>query len=114
MNNRALGNTGENRAAIYLSLRLYRILERNYSAPTGEIDIIAYRGGTYIFVEVKYRRDNKKGYPAEAVTPAKQSRIRRTAENYLIAHNVNIDSASIRYDVIEILGKEIKHIKAAF
>ena len=41
MNNKAKGNVGENIAAMYLRLKLYKILERNYKASTGEIDIIA-------------------------------------------------------------------------
>jgi len=114
MNNRAAGNTGENMAAMYLRLRMYKILERNYYSPVGEIDIIAKKGETYIFLEVKYRRDASKGLPREAVNIYKQNKIRRTAQHYLAANNINEYNTDIRFDVIEILGKEIRHLKAAF
>ena len=114
MNSRQIGSRAEDRAVRYLKLRLYKILERNYARHTGEIDIIAQRGSTYIFVEVKYRSDRSKGYPAEAVTDAKRKKIRRTAEYYLVSKHHKVDSTDIRFDVIEILGRKIKHIKAAF
>lgn len=114
MNNRAQGAKSEKLAVLYLRLHLYKILERNYYAPTGEIDIIAQKGETYVFVEVKYRRDRAKGMPREAVTAAKQAKIRRTAQHYLMSNNINEYNADIRFDVIEILGKDIEHLKAAF
>ncbi len=114
MNNRAVGSKGEDRAVRYLKLRLYKILERNYSARTGEVDIIAKKGETYVFIEVKYRKDITKGLPREAVTSYKQDRIRRTAQHYLATNGINEYNTDIRFDVIEILGKEITHIKAAF
>lgn len=114
MNNKAKGNVGENIAAMYLRLKLYKILERNYKASTGEIDIIAKKNNTFVFVEVKYRKDASKGLPREAVTPVKQAKIRRTAEYYLMEKKINEFNAEIRFDVIEILGKDIKHLKAAF
>ncbi len=114
MNSRQIGNRAEDRAARYLQLRLYRILERNYARNTGEIDIIAKKGNTFVFVEVKYRSDLSKGYPAEAVNEVKKNKIRRTAEYYLVSRNLNVDSVDVRFDVIEILGRKIKHIRAAF
>ncbi len=114
MNNRATGNKGEDIAVWYLKLKLYKILARNYSAHTGEIDIIAKKGETYVFVEVKYRRDVSKGLPREAVNYYKQNKIRRTAQHYLAANKINEFNADIRFDVIEILGKDIKHLKAVF
>lgn len=114
MNNREIGSKAEDRAVRYLMLRLYKIVERNYAARTGEIDIIAKKDNTYVFVEVKYRSDISKGYPAEAVTELKKKKIRRTAEHYLVSKHINIDNTDIRFDVIEILGRKIKHIKAAF
>lgn len=114
MNNRAVGSKSEKRAELYLRLHFYKILVRNYYAPTGEIDIIAKKGKTYVFVEVKYRRDGAKGLPREAVTAAKQIKIRRTAQYYLAENCINEYNTDIRFDVIEILGKELSHIKAAF
>ena len=55
MNNKILGNKGEQAAVQYLENHGYLIRERNYRARTGEIDIIASKGDTISFVEVKTR-----------------------------------------------------------
>lgn len=112
LNNREKGIIGENLAARYLRFRLYKILERNFTAKTGEIDIIAKKKGYIIFIEVKYRESLEKGYPREAVTEFKQNQIRRTAMVYLTKHNLL--ESNVRFDVIEIIGKRIEHIKNAF
>lgn len=111
MNNVEIGNKGEKIARRYLKFRLYKILETNYRRKTGEIDIIAKKGGYIIFIEVKYRNNTNKGLPREAVTAFKQMQIKRTAEMYLMENKLNCD---VRFDVIEILGKKIEHIKNAF
>lgn len=111
MNNVEIGNKGENIASRYLKFRLYKILERNYRRKTGEIDIIAKKGGYIIFVEVKYRNNTNKGLPREAVTSFKQRQIKRTAEMYILENNLKCD---LRFDVIEILGGKVEHIKNAF
>lgn len=111
MNNYEKGQRGEAAARRYLKFRLYKILETNYRRKTGEIDIIAKKGSYTIFVEVKYRKNADKGLPREAVTPFKQRQIKRTAEMYIMENNVKND---LRFDVIEILDRKIKHIKNAF
>ncbi len=111
MNNVEIGQKGENIATRYLRLRLYKILERNYRRKTGEIDIIAKKGGYIIFIEVKYRNNTDKGLPREAVTPFKQRQIKRTAEMYILENKLD---CNMRFDVIEILGKKVEHIKNAF
>lgn len=114
MNNRQKGNKGENMAVWFLRLHFYAIVERNFSAHTGEIDIIAKKGSVLVFVEVKYRKSTDKGLPREAVDVRKQQKIRRTAQYYMIKNNINIEKTDIRFDVIEIIGRNIEHLKAAF
>lgn len=111
MNNIEKGKAGEKIAQRYLKLRLYKILETNYRRKTGEIDIIAKKGGYIVFIEVKYRENAYKGLPREAVTPFKQRQIKRTAEMYIIENNVK---CGVRFDVIEILGGRVEHIVNAF
>lgn len=106
------GKKGEKRAVNFLRLRLYEILEVNYTAANGEIDIIAKKGKTIVFVEVKYRLNTNNGYPAEAVNEAKIRKIRTTALCYI--GSKNIKDMDFRFDVIEILDKHIEHIKNAF
>lgn len=111
MNNVQIGLKGERTARRYLKLRFYKILETNYRQKTGEIDIIAKKGGYIIFIEVKYRNNTNKGLPREAVTKFKQGQIRRTAQMYILENNLKCD---LRFDVIEILGRKVEHIKNAF
>jgi len=98
------GIAGENRARIYLENLGYQILERNYRAGRGEIDIIATFDNCICFVEVKYRKNNKFGYPEVFVTEKKLSKIQETAEEYVLKNNWH---GRIRFDVIAITGEEI-------
>lgn len=52
----AQGRKGEALAAWYLRFKGWRILARRVKTPRGEIDLVARRGKTVIFVEVKWRR----------------------------------------------------------
>lgn len=113
MNKRSVGSSYEEIAAAYLIKEGYQILERNYRSRQGEIDIVAKDGDVLVFIEVKYRKDLSSGYPEEAVTYKKQCSIRNTARYYLYTHGSCQDTAC-RFDVVAILGKEIKLIKDAF
>lgn len=112
MNNRTTGALGEDAACQALKQARIKVLERNYRRPTGEIDIIAQEGRTLLFIEVKARASTKYGRPAEAVTRAKQLHILRTAMCYLAEHN--LDDAPVRFDIVEVLPGEVRHIRAAF
>lgn len=112
LNNYEKGNIGENTAYDYLKKKGYQILERNYRYFTGEIDIIAQYENYIIFVEVKYRKTTINGYPREAVKKSKQNKIRKTALYYISEKNVQ--NNDFRFDVVEILDKNIEHIENAF
>ena len=73
------GTEGEAAAATALAKAGYRILERNLRTPIGEIDILALKSGFLCVVEVKARASDRFGSAAEAVTPAKQAKLRRLA-----------------------------------
>ena len=66
MNRRKEGAYYENLVAEYLKTQGYEILEKNYRCRIGEIDLIAKEGETLVFVEVKYRRNDKMGDPKKA------------------------------------------------
>lgn len=112
---KALGNRGEVIAAGFLRKKGYKVLRKNYSAPTGEIDIVARDGDTLVFVEVKARTDESFGSPAEAVGERKQRRIRSAALHYLAKLG---KEPRVRFDVVSIfLGKgreDVEHIMDAF
>lgn len=112
-NKRATGSRYEEMAAAFLRERGYRILERNYRIRSGEIDLIARDGRCLVFVEVKYRRNRENGYPEEAVGARKQERIRRAASCYLYSRHYPEDTPC-RFDVVSVLGDEIRVIEDAF
>ena len=60
-NKRKIGGQYEDLAAAYLREQGYEILERNYRDRLGEIDVIAREAGYLVFVEVKYRKDQRSG-----------------------------------------------------
>ena len=119
MERRELGTWGEERAAKYLRGKGYTIVERNFRCRSGEIDIIARRGGIIAFVEVKLRRDADFAEAREFVTAAKQRRVILTAEYWLASHPTELLP---RFDVIEIyapyeertLFPKINHLEDAF
>lgn len=111
-NKRKTGSRYEDMAAAFLKGRGYEILERNYHDRGGEIDLVARDGEYLVFVEVKYRKNARNGYPEEAVGPLKQKHIRHTAQYYLYHHDLK--EIPCRFDVVSILGEEIRLIKNAF
>lgn len=112
MNKRAVGSRYERLATAYLLKKGYHILENNFRCPLGEIDIIARNNEYIVFIEVKYRKTEKYGYPREAVTYYKMRHIIRTAQFYL-ATKIGYEE-SCRFDVIEILDTQITHLEAVF
>ena len=112
-NKRKIGTDYEDKAIEYLKNSGYRIVERNFYCRQGEIDIIAWDGKYLVFIEVKYRKDIKSGYPSEAVTYNKRSRIIKASKFYMYKHRIG-DGQSVRFDVISIVNNEIELIKDAF
>ena len=80
---KALGRLGEELTVQALVQRGYRIRERNWRCPSGELDIVAEDGDVLAFVEVKTRRGQDFGTPEEAVTPAKQAKLIELAATYV-------------------------------
>lgn len=119
MANLPKGAAGELLAARYLRKKGYTLLAANYRTRFGEIDIIATNRKYIAFVEVKQRDSAAIYAPQEAVTPAKQQRIIRTAMLYLQSHETSLQP---RFDVIAIVTDpnnplkvlSLTHIPAAF
>ena len=102
-NNLAIGRIGEELARIFLQKRGFTILRSNFRFGPTEIDLIAQRGNTIHFIEVKTRRDQSKGKPYEAVNAKKRRNILRTAEYFLLQskmkrHKLSLDVVSIMLD----------------
>lgn len=113
MNTRKKGTEYEQLAAGYLQNKGVVILEYNYRNRCGEIDLVGRDGEYTVFFEVKYRRDNSRGFPAEAVTYSKQRTICRVADYYRMIHHIG-DYSPVRYDVVSICGGEIEWYQNAF
>lgn len=114
MNKRQIGGRYESIAADYLISRGYEIVSRNYqNHRRGEIDLIAREGKTLVFIEVKYRRDSGAGAPEAAVDIRKQQRIRKAALTYLYENRLSLETPC-RFDVVAVLGEQIRLIRDAF
>lgn len=107
--NNIQGKRYEAMATSFLKQKGYEIIKNNYSNKLGEIDIICKDNDIYVFVEVKFRTSSKLGRPIEAITAQKLHKITMTATKYLKEHKL-LDS-QIRFDAIEILNDEIRHIE---
>ncbi|MCH7951878.1 YraN family protein [Patescibacteria group bacterium] len=79
MKRKNLGKRGEDIALDYLTGHSYRFVDRNFSCPIGEIDLVVKDTKTLVFVEVKTRWSKKYGTPESAVTPRKLRSITKTA-----------------------------------
>lgn len=107
-----LGVSAETRAAALLLMKGYRIVARRWRSPVGEIDLVARRGRTLVFVEVKARANMDDA--AESVTPRQRRRIVAGAEAWLASHP---DDArrGVRFDAILVVPRRWpRHIPAAF
>ncbi len=91
------GLLAETVAAWYLRFKGYSILARRFKTPVGEIDLVAARGRTLIFVEVKHRKSEDAA--AFAIHPRSQARISRAAELYLQRHP-SYTGYALRFDAL--------------
>lgn len=112
----AIGKAGEDAVGRYLLENGLKILERNYRAGKGEIDLIARDGDTIVFVEVKTRSGTSYGTAAEAVGYKKQQMVIQTARRF-IAQRKLYDTAA-RFDVAEVYADggdySVNYISDAF
>ncbi len=112
MSTKEIGALGERLAVKHLTKSGYKILDRNFVAPHGEIDIIAKDGNYIVFVEVKRRKSDKFGLPREAVTLEKQRTIVLCAKFWLSSHKLY--GYPVRFDVVEVMDREVTLLKDAF
>ena len=112
LKNRRTGLRAEMMAALYLRLKLYRIIARNWRSKAGEIDLIATRGKTLAFIEVKARSTNEEG--RYALQPRQQARIARAAEAFL-AMRPEYATMHIRFDLMVVAPFRVPdHIAGAW
>ena len=99
-------------AALLLRLKGYQVLDLRFAAAGGEIDLVARRGATIAFVEVKARDDLDAA--AEAITETKRRRIGRAARVWL-ARNPWAAALNLRGDAVFVApGRLPRHLAAAY
>jgi len=108
-----LGRAGEDRAADWYQARGYRVIDRNWRAPIGEIDLVVRKGRVVVIAEVKTRRTDRFGVPALAVDAAKQQRLRRLASAWLAVHRLGC-RVDVRFDVVSVTGERVEVYANAF
>lgn len=110
-----LGKIGEQMAVDFLAKKGFAIVDQNYRYLKGEIDIIAEIEGFVVFVEVKTRQSKELLAPEKSVSPRKQKLIIKTAHQYIIDNDIDLEA---RFDIIGIITNqyetEIDHIEDAF
>ena len=117
MRRRKTGMLGEKIACEFLGKNGYSIIETNYRCTEGEIDIVARRVDTLVFIEVRTKRSRQFGSPEESITARKKEKLRALAERYGQEHDDL--PASWRIDVVAIQldnddrVKRIQHIENA-
>lgn len=112
-----LGERGEMAAWYFLTAQGYELVEKNFRCRLGEIDVIAKRGTTLAFIEIKTRRHDHLGAPEEAVDSRKQKKIAAVAQYYLKDRGLTETRAS--FDVVAVSwkdegGHDFKLIQDAF
>ena len=118
MKKQHLGQLGEKLAAEFLKKNNYRIVEKNYRCPHGEIDIIATKKDTLIFVEVRTKASSIFGTPEESITAPKKEKLVSSALYYCSSHpdlpeNWRIDFIAVELDRDQAKLKRIEHMENA-
>lgn len=111
--NQIIGKKGEESAITYLLENGFSIIEQNYRyKKLGEIDIIAHKGNTLVFVEVKTRENDSFGGPKYSITRKKKHTLRRVAEQFLIANPRFYTKKTIcRFDLLAIDNGKIEWVQ---
>ena len=113
----AVGAYGERCASAALAEAGLVVLDRNWRCRDGELDIVARDGDAIVFCEVKTRRSDAYGVPAEAVTPSKAKRIRRLAARWLAGSGLH--PREVRFDVLAVSPQhsgpaQVEHLRGVF
>ena len=111
MNKRSLGKQKENEVCDLIIKNGYKVIEQNYRNRYGEIDIIAENNDYIIFIEVKYRRNDKFGTGEESIDIKKCRKILMGSQQYITDKNI---TKGVRYDAAVLSTNEIRYIENYF
>lgn len=96
---KAVGTVAEQLACTFLQQQGYTLLAQNYQWSGGEIDLVMQEKETIVFVEVRYRADQRFGGAVASITSAKQQKLRRTATHFL-QQQFGSEQIACRFDII--------------
>lgn len=113
MNTKPRGDRGEDRAAAHLVGRGYHIVKRNLRCASGEVDIIAYKADTLVFIEVKHWATMPLEDLERSITKAKRKRILGCAREF-VAQSPQWSRCGLRFDIVHVGPEEITHFEHAF
>lgn len=99
INTKKLGTQIEDFVCNYLQQQKLKLIARNYTCRLGEIDLIMQDKSTLVFIEVRYRQHLNFGSSLESVNLIKQNKIIKTAEYYLLSHQLS-EKIACRFDVV--------------
>lgn len=108
------GGQYEQLARHYLERAGLAFIAANVAFRGGELDLIMRDGATWVFVEVRYRRNSMFGGAAASVTRQKQQHVLRAAALWLSHQGQSIETADCRFDVIAITGTQVEWLANAF
>ena len=115
---KAIGDDAESLASANLQRQGLVLVQRNYRLAGGphargaEIDLtLRERDGTLVFVEVRSRADARHGGALASVVTAKQRRLVRAAQHYLLRLPV---LPPCRFDLVAVEAGEVHWVQAAF
>ncbi|QHB34083.1 YraN family protein [Yersinia canariae] len=114
MNQRDTGKHYENQARVYLERAGLVFKAANVTYQSGEIDLIMRDGATWVFVEVRFRRNALFGGAAASVTYSKQQRLLRAAAIWLAQRGACFATTPCRFDVFAITGSQLEWLPNAF
>ncbi len=105
MSTTAIGRRAEDAAAAYLTRQGYRVVQQNWRTRWCEIDVVAIKGTSVSFVEVKYRQRNKWGYGLDYITRPKYKQMAFAAEFWMAKHDW---SGECYLAAVEVSGQEFE------
>lgn len=110
-----IGARAESAAVEWLRRKGFLIMDTNWRSGRYELDIVAQKGDTVHFVEVKCRRAGGLTTPEEAVTPSKAKSLMRAANDYISIHGLDVDCSIdlIAADMMPDGSFEIRYIPGA-
>ena len=118
----ARGKWAEDLVSRWYEQHGYVIVARNWRCKRGELDVVAHRDGVLVVCEVKARASNAFGTPAEAVTLAKQLKVRRATADFRTSLRESNDplltlvknAQKVRFDVACVLGTQLEILQDVF